>query len=178
MAAQKQLYNASPATVYLLFCCSINFTAPLLPGETCARLNGSIDFKESDMNKTTWAAVMLCLSFGAYAEKGGFEAGETPPPQHKEDAGYKGSEDTGQTRVSLIRDFRQGGYVTLEGYIIKKVGDNSYQFRDSSGTVRIDAPAETFKGKTYDATDKIRVSGKVYGKGDSAHLKVARIDEP
>jgi len=130
------------------------------------------------MNKMKWAAVILSLSFGANAAEGGFKAGETPPPQHKEDAGYKGSEDTGQTRISTIRDFRQGGYVTLEGYIVKKLGDNSYQFRDNSGTVRIDAPVESFKGKTYDSTDKIRVSGKVYGKGEAVRLEVSRIDEP
>lgn len=130
------------------------------------------------MNKATWFAVMLMLSSGAYAEQGGFEQGKTPPPQQKEDAGYKGSEDTAETPVSLIKDFRQGGYVTLEGYIVKKVGGDTYQFRDSTGTVSIDAPASTFKGKTYSAEDKVRVSGKVFGKGESAHLKVSRIDEP
>lgn len=130
------------------------------------------------MKKLAWAAVMLPLSFGAFAEKGGFESGETPPPQHKEDAGYKGSEDTGQTPVTLIKDFRQGGYATLEGHIVKKIKGDTYQFRDSSGTIRIDAPEATFKGKKFDSEDKIRVSGKVYGKGDSAHMKVTRIDEP
>ena len=130
------------------------------------------------MNKATWFAVMLMLSSGAYAEQGGFEQGKNPPPQQKEDAGYKGSEDTAETPVSLIKDFRQGGYVTLEGYIVKKVGGDTYQFRDSTGTVSIDAPASTFKGKTYSAEDKVRVSGKVFGKGESAHLKVSRIDEP
>jgi uncharacterized protein (TIGR00156 family) len=133
---------------------------------------------ENEMNKVAWIAVMLPLSVGAYAETGGYEAGKTPPPQNKEDAGYKGSEDTGETPVTLIKDFRQGGYVTLEGYIVKKIKGDTYQFRDSSGTVNIDAPASTFKGKTYSAEDKVRVSGKVYGKGESAHLKVSRIDEP
>lgn len=130
------------------------------------------------MNKVSWFAVTLMLSFGVYAEQGGFEQGKIPPPQQKEDAGYKGSEDTAETPVTLIKDFRQGGYVTLEGYIVKKVKGDTYQFRDSSGTVNIDAPTTTFKGKTYNAEDKVRVSGKVFGKGESTHLKVSRIDEP
>jgi uncharacterized protein (TIGR00156 family) len=133
---------------------------------------------EIKMNKVAWIAVMLPLSFGACAETGGFEAGKTPPPQSKEDAGYKGSEDTAETPITLIKDFRQGGYVTLEGYIVKKVKGNIYQFRDSTGTVNIDAPEATFKGKTFNSEDKIRVSGKVFGKGKNAHLKVSRIDEP
>lgn len=130
------------------------------------------------MHKAAWVALLLSLSFGTYAAKGGFEAGKTPPPQNKEDAGYKGSEDTGETPVTLIKDFRQGGYVTLEGYITHKIKGDTYQFRDSSGTVNIDAPVSTFKGKTFNAEDKVRVSGKVFGKGESAHLKVSRIDEP
>ncbi|MBK0091174.1 NirD/YgiW/YdeI family stress tolerance protein [Erwinia sp. S59] len=130
------------------------------------------------MNKIAWVAMMLPLSFGAYAETGGFEAGKTPPPQHKEDAGYKGSEDTAETPVKLIKDFRPGGYATLEGYIVKRIEDDTYQFRDSTGTVYIDASPATFKGKTYSAEDKVRVSGKVHGKGQATYLKVTRIDEP
>ncbi len=130
------------------------------------------------MKKIAWVAVLLPLSLGVNAETGGYEAGKTPPSQQKEDAGYKGSEDTAETPVKLIKDFRQGGYATLEGYIVKKISGDMYQFRDSSGTVNIDAPAFTFKGKTYSAEDKVRVSGKVFGRGESAHLKVSRIDEP
>lgn len=130
------------------------------------------------MNKFLLVAFMLSLGFASYAEQGGFEAGKTPPPQQKEDAGYKGSEDTGETPVTLIKDFRQGGYVTLEGNIVKKISSDVYEFRDSSGVVNIHAPAAAFRGKTYSAEDKIRVSGKVFGKGDTAHLEASRIDEP
>ncbi|WP_205951331.1 YgiW/YdeI family stress tolerance OB fold protein [Pantoea stewartii] len=130
------------------------------------------------MKKLVLATLLAVATTGAYAEEGGFKAGETPPPQHKQDAGYKGSEDTGQTHIDQIRDFRQGGYVTLEGYIVKKVADNNYQFRDSTGTLTIIAPKKTFDGKTYSADDKVRVSGKVHGKGDKTTLHVMRIDEP
>jgi len=130
------------------------------------------------MNKIIGLALLLPLSFGALAETGGFEGGKKPPAQQNEDAGYKGTEDTGETPVTLIKDFRQGGYVTLEGYIVKKIADDTYQFRDSSGTVNIKAPTATFKGKTFNAEDKVRVSGKVYGKGEGAHLSVTRIDVP
>lgn len=67
------------------------------------------------MKGSTWFAGIFLLSFCVSAEQGGFDAGKTPPPQQKEDAGYKGSEDNGETPVTLIKDFRQGGYVTLKG---------------------------------------------------------------
>lgn len=130
------------------------------------------------MKKVILASLLVLMSAGVSAEEGGFKAGDTPPPQHKQDAGYKGSEDTGQTHINQIRDFRQGGYVTLEGYIMKKEQGERYQFRDNTGTLPIIASKKTFGGKTYTADDKVRVSGKVHGKGDKTTLHVTQIDEP
>ncbi|NQS85747.1 YgiW/YdeI family stress tolerance OB fold protein [Pantoea allii] len=130
------------------------------------------------MKKVLLATLLVMATSGAYAEQGGFKAGDTPPPQNKQDAGYKGSEDTGQTHIDQIRDFRQGGYVTLEGYIVKKLKGDNYQFRDETGHLTIIAPKKTFDGKTYTADEKVRVSGKVHGKGDKTTLHVTRIDEP
>ncbi|MEZ3499665.1 YgiW/YdeI family stress tolerance OB fold protein [Pantoea sp. KPR_PJ] len=130
------------------------------------------------MKKVMTFTLLALLSLPALAEKGGFEAGEAPPPQKNQDAGYKGSEDTGQTHIDQIRDFRQNGYVTLEGYILKKLQGDNYQFRDRTGTITIIAPEKTFGGKTYQANDQVRVSGHVHGKGDKTVLQVTRIDEP
>ncbi|MGC0995469.1 YgiW/YdeI family stress tolerance OB fold protein [Pantoea agglomerans] len=130
------------------------------------------------MKKVILASLLVMMSAGVSAEEGGYKAGDTPPPQHKQDAGYKGSEDTGQTHIDQIRDFRQGGYVTLEGYIVNKEQGERYQFRDNTGTLPIIAPKKTFGGKTYTAEDKVRVSGKVQGKGDKTTLHVTQIEEP
>lgn len=130
------------------------------------------------MKKVMTFTLLALLSLPALAEKGGFEAGATPPPQKKQDAGYKGSEDTGQTHINQIRDFRQDGYVTLEGYILKKLQGDNYQFRDSTGTITIIAPEKTFDGKTFKADDQVRVSGRVHGKGENTVLHVTQIDLP
>ncbi|MCZ4059160.1 NirD/YgiW/YdeI family stress tolerance protein [Pantoea sp. LMR881] len=130
------------------------------------------------MKKVMLATLLVMLSSGVYAEKGGFEGGETAPSQSKQDAGYKGSEDTGQTHINQIRDFRQDGYVTLEGYIVKKEQGDRYQFRDTTGTITIIAPEKTFDGKTYQANDKVRVNGRVKGKGEDTTLQVTAIEKP
>lgn len=123
-------------------------------------------------------SLFLFSCFSVSAAEGGYEAGKAAPDQQNPDAGYKGSEDTQETRVSQIRDFRQNGYVTLEGYIVKKVKGNTYQFRDPTGTINIMAQNNTFKGKTYSAEDLVRVSGRVHGHGDQTMLNVTEIDEP
>ncbi|WP_312184361.1 NirD/YgiW/YdeI family stress tolerance protein [Pantoea sp. CTOTU46764] len=130
------------------------------------------------MKQVVLASVIMMFSVGVSAAEGGYKSGETAPPQQNQDAGYKGSEDTAQTPISRIRDFRQGGYVTLEGHIIEKLKGDSYKFRDDTGTIIITAEQAAFKEKTYSASDKVRVSGKVYGRGDQTTLKVSRIEEP
>ena len=55
------------------------------------------------MNKVAWVAMMLPLSFGAYAETGGSEAGKTPPPPPKEGLGYKGPERHAEKPGGLIK---------------------------------------------------------------------------
>lgn len=131
------------------------------------------------MKKVTLLALSALLSFSALAaDEGGFKAGETPPPPGKQDAGYKGSEDTGQSTTASIRDSRENAWVTLEGNIIKKESGDRYQFRDKTGTIIIMAPKAVFDGKEYDAQDLVRVSGNVSGKGDNTMLHVKRMEEP
>ncbi|WP_312043097.1 NirD/YgiW/YdeI family stress tolerance protein [Erwinia sp.] len=128
--------------------------------------------------KIMLTALLAALSYGAAAAEGGFKEGEKAPPPEKEDAAQKGTEDTRATKAKTIRDFRPGGYTTLEGYIVSEQKPGSYLFRDSSDEVRLQAPAEAFLGKTYQSDDKVRVSGRVYGKADSAFMSVSRIEKP
>lgn len=122
------------------------------------------------------AALLISISVSVAAE--GFKPGKTPPSESHQDAGYKGSEDTRQTKISQITNFRPGGYVTLEGYIEKQVSDDVYRFVDGSGAITLDAKREVFQGKSYDSEDMVRVSGRVNGKGDATRLLVTQITEP
>lgn len=128
--------------------------------------------------KIMLAALVAVASLSVSAQEGGYKPGDTPPPQSKPDAGYKGSEDTGQGTVKASRDSRKDAWVTLEGYLIKDHGKGRYDFRDRTGTILIHAPKGAFKGKEYSATDMVRVSGYVKGHGSKATINVERIDEP
>ncbi|WP_147197742.1 NirD/YgiW/YdeI family stress tolerance protein [Pantoea sp. MBD-2R] len=120
----------------------------------------------------------ILLSFGAMADEGGFKAGEAPPPPHKQDAGYKGSEDTAETKITQIRSLRDGAWVTLEGNIIKKTGGDTYDFQDKSGAINLTIPKSAWGGKKYDSKDLVRVSGFVKGKGKQTHVLVKQLGEP
>ena len=130
------------------------------------------------MKKMTLLALSALLSFSAVAQQGGFKGGEEPPPPAKQDAGYNGSEDTGQATIAGIRDVRENAWVTLEGNILKKEGGDRYQFRDKTGTISIIAPKKVFDGKEYDSQDLVRISGSVTGKGDNVTVHVKELGSP
>lgn len=128
------------------------------------------------MKKTLALAVLFAVSFSGFAQEGGFKGGE-PPPQQK-DAGSKGTEDTGESKISQIRDMRKDAWVTLEGHILKKTADETYTFRDQTGTITANIPQATWKGKEFNADDMVRLSGYVKEKGEHTELNVERVDHP
>ncbi|WP_034914803.1 MULTISPECIES: NirD/YgiW/YdeI family stress tolerance protein [Erwinia] len=130
------------------------------------------------MKKMLTLAAILVMSCNAMAEKGGFKGGDAPPPPHKQDAGYKGSEDTNEGKSSDVRSLRDGAWVTLEGNIIKKTGKDRYDFRDKSGVIEVIIPQAAWKGKERGADDLLRISGYVKGQGKTRHVDVQRLDEP
>ncbi|MCU5775301.1 NirD/YgiW/YdeI family stress tolerance protein [Erwiniaceae bacterium BAC15a-03b] len=131
------------------------------------------------MKKSFLIASLIALNFSVVAaETGGFKAGDTPPPKHEQDAGYKGTEDTRENTVNRIRDLRDGAWVTLEGNIIKQHQQERYAFRDKTETIDIVVPQSAWKGKEFGAEDLVRISGRVHGQGKSTIINVEQISEP
>ncbi|WP_380178626.1 YgiW/YdeI family stress tolerance OB fold protein [Kalamiella sp. sgz302252] len=131
------------------------------------------------MKKVLTLAALLALSLNVMAEdKGGFEAGETPPPPHKQDAGYKGSEDTNESLIKTVHTLKADSWVTLEGNITKKIAGNTYAFQDKSGKINLVIPESAWGGKKYDAKDLVRVSGFVKHRGKQTEIAVKQIGDP
>lgn len=130
------------------------------------------------MKRTLIAASLVALSFSAFADEGGFKPGETAPPAHKQDSGYKGTEDTHENTIKKIRSLKEGSWITLEGNILKQQQGEQYQFRDKTDTIIIDVPQAVWKGKEVEADELIRISGRVKGQGDNAVVHVERLGDP
>ncbi|WP_338563564.1 NirD/YgiW/YdeI family stress tolerance protein [Erwinia sp. E_sp_B04_7] len=130
------------------------------------------------MKKLMVLAAILAFSGNVMAAEGGYKTGEAPPPPHQKDQGYKGSEDTAESSVESVRTQRDNAWVTMEGYLIKKTGKDSYDFRDNTGTIKVIVPHAAFDGKEYTAKDKMRLSGYVKGKGEARHIQAQQIRKP
>ncbi|CAM3596669.1 NirD/YgiW/YdeI family stress tolerance protein [Rahnella bruchi] len=99
------------------------------------------------------------------ATGGGFKNDESAPPQHKQDSGQHGTEDTHENNVAKIKHTQSVNWVTVQGYIIKKNGEDSYTFRDKTGTMETHIPATAWDGQEITPADLVSLSGQTQKKG-------------
>ncbi|EMA2753941.1 TPA: YgiW/YdeI family stress tolerance OB fold protein [Escherichia coli] len=96
------------------------------------------------MKKVLIAACFSCVSFGVFAQQGGFQGAEV-----------------GRSTVAKAKDMRDEAWVVLEGNIVKKVGDERYEFRDSTGTIVTDIDDSVWAGQNVSLKDKVRLEGEI-----------------
>lgn len=130
------------------------------------------------MNKFITATILLTLACPVMSQEGGYKTGEKAPPAHKQDAGYKGTEDTTENQVKALQNLKEGSWVTLEGNLIEKDAPDRYTFRDKTGTLTVLIRQPVWKDRTFDASDLVRISGRVSGQGKNITISVERLDEP
>ncbi|EEH8919185.1 YgiW/YdeI family stress tolerance OB fold protein, partial [Salmonella enterica subsp. enterica serovar Typhimurium] len=88
--------------------------------------------------------------------------------------GFTGPAPT-QTSVSQAKKQWDDAWVVLEGNIIRQVGHELYEFRDSSGTVYVDIDNKYWMGQTASPADKIHIKGEVDRGWDGIKIDVKNI---
>lgn len=64
--------------------------------------------------------------------------------------------------------------VVLEGQIVKKINDGHYEFKDATGTVKVDIDKKAMPAKGLDVNAKVRLSGDM--KKSGAELEVKKVE--
>ncbi|MBU9856499.1 YgiW/YdeI family stress tolerance OB fold protein [Rahnella bonaserana] len=114
------------------------------------------------MKRIILACILMLSGLPAYsAPGGGFEASETPPPAHKQDSGIKGSEDAKESTIKRVINNDKNTWVTLEGNIIKKTGEEHYTFRDKTGIIPIILKDDKWDGQKVTPKDLVSISGRL-----------------
>lgn len=123
------------------------------------------------MKKTLITLIITTLSFSSLArqtdivssvEQPGYvqeDLQARPPPRHRFHR-LKNSDDA---------------WVVLEGNIIRQVGHELYEFRDSSGTVYVDIDNKYWMGQTASPADKVHIEGEVDRDWDGIKIDVKNI---
>lgn len=65
------------------------------------------------------------------------------------------------TSVKQALTLKDDSKVQLKGYVVKSVGDEKYQFRDTTGSITVDIDDELWQGKPVNATTPVTLIGEI-----------------
>lgn len=107
------------------------------------------------MKKTIFLALFAVLvSLNAYAKSdGGCDMSY----------GKGGFMDTNATPMSIaeVMKMPDDSYVTLQGYITKRVGDKKYHFSDGTTEIPVEISHKVWQGQTVTPKDKVMIFGEI-----------------
>lgn len=122
------------------------------------------------MEKTLITLIITTLSFSLLAR----QTDIISSVEQVCSGGFTGPAPT-QTSVSQAKKQWDDAWVVLEGNIIRQVGHELYEFRDSSGTVYVDIDNKYWMGQTASPADKIHIKGEVDRGWDGIKIDVKNI---
>ncbi len=76
-------------------------------------------------------------------------------------AGWFQGPEAERSTVAQAKELKDDAWVILEGSIVKKVGDERYEFRDNSGTIVTDIDDSVWAGQNVSPKDKVRIEGEI-----------------
>ncbi|WP_113627214.1 YgiW/YdeI family stress tolerance OB fold protein [Pectobacterium peruviense] len=120
-------------------------------------------------------AITALVSAPVFAAQsgGGFVNPETPAvATHK--GGFIDPQNS-LTTVDKAKDLRDDSWVTLSGNIEKRIGDENYLFRDSTGTMEVEIDHKRWNGQMVSPTDKVEIQGELDKDFNSVELDVKQV---
>jgi uncharacterized protein (TIGR00156 family) len=123
-------------------------------------------------------AVAALFSMTAFAEESpGLKADKAPPAPHKMDEGYRGMDDARSMTVQQAKTMHDGASVSLRGNLLRKVGEDVYEFRDKSGQIQVHIPMAIFDGRQVSPDELVGISGSLDTKQKPARVKVTHLQK-
>lgn len=114
------------------------------------------------MKKYTLAALIALCSAPVMAQQGGFLDPAAPQThtQNTQQGGFSGP-SAALTTVDKVKSMSDDTWVMLQGNIEQRVGDETYTFRDASGTLTVEIDKNA--GTVRPSPRKIKCSWKESG---------------
>ena len=112
--------------------------------------------KEKTMKKVSMIAVMgVITSMSAYAGPDNMANNNTNTNMME------------VVTVEQVRGMADNSPVIIQGYLLRKNGENSYVFQDTTGTINLEIDEEDWGGMTVTPNDFVEVWGEVDRNGSS-----------
>lgn len=81
--------------------------------------------------------------------------------QNQVPGGYTGEVQSQFTLAKDVKNLRDNQYITLKGYIISKIGNEKYMFKDESGSIQVEIDDKDWMGLNVGASDRVILQGEV-----------------
>lgn len=118
------------------------------------------------------------FSMAAFAQDApGLKTDKAPPPPHKMEDGYRGMEDARSMTIKQAKTMHDGASVSLKGNLVKKTGEDLYQFRDKTGQIDVYISMAVFDGKNVSPDELVGISGSLDAKQKPARIKVTHFQK-
>jgi uncharacterized protein (TIGR00156 family) len=75
--------------------------------------------------------------------------------------GFKGPDGTTLVTAAQANEMDDDSFVKLQGYIVKSLGDEKYEFRDDSGTIVVEIDQEDWRGVEAGPGDRVELRGEI-----------------
>jgi len=128
------------------------------------------------MKKITLALLIALCSAPVLAQQGGFLDPNAPQAQTQssQQGGFSGP-SAALTTVDKVKSMSDDTWVMLQGNIEQRVGDDTYTFRDATGTLTVEIDKKRWGGQTITPKDKVQLEGKVDKEWSSVEVDVKNI---
>ncbi|MGG4608831.1 YgiW/YdeI family stress tolerance OB fold protein [Providencia sp. Me31A] len=125
------------------------------------------------MNKAIIALLLSAASFGVMANNhtGGFVSNDGIVGQK---GGFVATNQAVTTAVQA-KDLPDDAWVSLEGYIVKQIGKELYEFKDSTGSIAVDIDDKRWRGQVVTPETKVRLEGEIDKEWASLEVDVKRV---
>ncbi|WP_312690837.1 YgiW/YdeI family stress tolerance OB fold protein [Kosakonia sp.] len=116
------------------------------------------------------AVLAICSAPAFAANQGGF----TGPATTQQSGGFTGP-DGSKATVESAKSLRDDAWVTLRGNIVERVSDDTYLFKDATGTINVDINRKRWNGVTVGPQDTVEIQGEVDKDWNSVEIDVKEI---
>lgn len=122
------------------------------------------------------AVLALCAAPAFAANQGGFTGPGATQQQtsNQQGGGFTGPNGSKAT-VESAKSLRDDAWVTLSGNIVERISDDTYSFKDATGTINVDIDQKRWKGLSVGPQDKVEIQGEVDKDWNSVEIDVKEI---
>ena len=86
--------------------------------------------------------------------------------------GFKDSVNARKSTVAEVLKMNNNAYVMVQGNIVKRLSNDKYSFKDSTGTITVEIDDDKWGGVTAGTQDKLELVGEVEKKYNTTELDV------